>query len=136
MSCYGSRAVLPIFRLGTTNVLWVEETRYLGVTLQQNLKFDKQHIISEKVDKASRIIGTIKHTIRTAPEKSKLLAYTSLCRPIMEYADHSSAYDARSWWAGLTHCVCRLDKSLTNKQRRKVAHESHHFSTFLPPYTN
>ena len=39
------------------------------------------------MDKASRILGTIKHTIRTAPEKSKLLAYTSLCRPIMEYAD-------------------------------------------------
>ena len=56
--------------------------------MQQNLKFDKH--ISEKVDKASRILGTIKHTIRTAPEKSKLLAYnTSLCtcRPIMEYAD-------------------------------------------------
>ena len=82
---FNSRAVLPSYRLGTTNVLWVEETRYLGVTLQQNLKFDKH--ISEKVDKASGILGTIKHTIRTAPEKSKLLAYTSLCRPIMEYAD-------------------------------------------------
>ena len=105
-----SRAVLPSYRLGTTNVLWVEETRYLGgVTLQQNLKFDKQHI-SEKVDKASRILGIINHTIRTAPEKSKMLAYASLCRPIMEYADHRSAYDAPSWWAGLTHCVCRLDK--------------------------
>ena len=82
---FNSRAVLPSYRLGTTIVLWVKETRYLRVTLQQNLKFDKH--VSEKVDKTSRILGTIKHTIRTAPEKSKLLVYTSLCRPIMEYAD-------------------------------------------------
>ena len=82
---FNSRAVLPSYRLGTTNVLWVEETRYLEVTLQQNLKFEKH--ISEKVDKARRILGTIKHTIQTAPEKSKPLAYTSLCRPVMEYAD-------------------------------------------------
>ena len=82
---FNSRAVLPSERLGTTNVLWVEETRYLGVTLQQNLKFDKH--ISEKMDKASRILGAIEHTIRAAPEKCKLLAYTSFCRLIMEYAD-------------------------------------------------
>ena len=43
---FNSRAVLPSYRLGTTNILWVEEARYLGVTLQQNLKFDKH--ISEK----------------------------------------------------------------------------------------
>ena len=53
--------------------------------MQQNLKFDKH--ISEKVDKASRILGANKHTIRTAPKQSKLLAYNSLCRPVMEYAD-------------------------------------------------
>ena len=82
---FNSRAVLPSYRLGTTNVVWVEETQYLGVTLQQNLKFDKH--ISEKVGKASRILGVIKHTIQTEPGKSKLLACTSLCRPIMEYAD-------------------------------------------------
>ena len=58
---FNSRAVLQSYRLGTTNVLWVEETRYLGVTLQQNLKFNKH--ISEKVDKASRILSTIKHTV-------------------------------------------------------------------------
>ena len=61
---FNSRPVLPDYSLG---------------------KLDKH--ISEKVDKASRILGAIKHTIRTAPEKSKLMAYTSLCRPIMEYAD-------------------------------------------------
>ena len=60
---FNSRPVLPNYSLG---------------------KLDKH--ISEKVDKASRILGAIKHTIRTAPEKSKLLACTSFCRPMMEYA--------------------------------------------------
>ena len=52
---------------------------------------------SEKVDKASRILDTIKHTIRTAPEKSKLLAYTSLCRLIMVYAD--TLWDPTDKWS-------------------------------------
>ena len=34
---FNSRAVLPSYRLGATNVAWAG---YLGVTLQQNLKFD------------------------------------------------------------------------------------------------
>ena len=33
---------------------------------------------------------------------------------IYECSDHSSAYDAEYWQAGLTHCVSRLDKSLVN----------------------
>ena len=72
---FNSRAVLPSYRLGATNVVWA---RYLGVTLQQNLKFDKH--ISEKVDKGSRILGAIKHTIRTAPEKVN-------CWPILASVD-------------------------------------------------
>ena len=63
---FNSRAVLPSYRVGTTNVLWVEETRHLGVTCSKILGSINT---SEKVDKASRILGTIKHTIRTAPEK-------------------------------------------------------------------
>ena len=29
----------------------------------------------------------IKQTLHAAPEKAKLFAYTSLCRPLLEYAD-------------------------------------------------
>ena len=31
-------------------------------------------------------IGMIKHTLFNAPEQAKLLAYTSLCRPHLEYS--------------------------------------------------
>ena len=65
MSHYGffnSRDVLLSYMLDTTKVTWVEEPRSLGVTLQQDLKFDKR--IS---DKTSRILGDIMHALRTAP---------------------------------------------------------------------
>ena len=53
--------------------------------MQSNLKFDTH--IKSKLNSASRILGFIKYSLFEAPEKSKLLAYTSLCRPILEYAD-------------------------------------------------
>ena len=65
MSHYGffnSRDVLLSYMLDTTKVTWVEEPRSLGVTLQQDLKFDKR--IS---DKTNRILGDIMHALRTAP---------------------------------------------------------------------
>ena len=55
---------------------------------------------------------------------------------LKKIANHRSAYDAGYWWVGLTHCVCRLDKSLINKQRRKVTHENRHLLTLLPQYTS
>ena len=40
-----------------------------------------------KKDKASKTLGAIKHILKQAPQEGRLLAYTSLCRPILEYAD-------------------------------------------------
>ena len=76
---------LPTYKLGNTILEWAGETKYLGVTMQTDLKFN-QHI-AEKTMKASKILGAIKHTLHDAPKNGRLLAYTSLCRPIMEYAD-------------------------------------------------
>ena len=53
--------------------------------MQSNLKFD-QHIALKK-DKASKTLGAIKHILKQAPQEGRLLAYTSLCRPILEYGD-------------------------------------------------
>jgi len=53
--------------------------------MQSNLKFD-QHIMLKK-DKASKILETIKHVLHEASREGKLLAYTNLCRPILEYTD-------------------------------------------------
>ena len=37
--------------------------------------------------KSRKLLGGIKHLMSNAPKEAKLLAYTSLCRPILEYAD-------------------------------------------------
>ena len=38
---FGNKTSLPSYKLGNTSLEWAEETKYLGVTLQTNLKFDK-----------------------------------------------------------------------------------------------
>jgi len=73
------------YNLGTTCLAWVHSTKYLGVTIQSGLKFD-QHIINKCI-KSREILGGIKHLMYDAPKDAKLLAYTSLRRPILDYAD-------------------------------------------------
>jgi len=78
---FNTTDTLPTYKLGQASILWVNSTEYLGATLQQypNLY---QHI-SQKMDKATQNLGAIKYTLNCAPMQSKLLAYTSLCRPIL-----------------------------------------------------
>lgn len=61
----------------------VDYATYLGVILQNNLKFDLH--IEAKINKASKVLGLLKRTLYIAPKKTKLLAYTTICRPILEY---------------------------------------------------
>ena len=39
-----------------------------------------------KKDKASKTLGAIKHILKQAPQKGRLLVYSSLCCTILEYA--------------------------------------------------
>ena len=72
------------YKLNDTALAVVQETKYLGVVLQSNLKFNNH--IQSKVLKAKRQLGMLKRALHAAPEKARLLAYTSLCRPHIEYA--------------------------------------------------
>ena len=82
---FGSQNYRPTYKLGEAVIDCADTTTYLGVIVQSNFKFD-QHIALKK-DKASKTVGAIKHILKQAPQKGRLLAYTSLCRPILEYAD-------------------------------------------------
>jgi len=77
--------VTPAYTLGGSKLRVVSEAKYLGIQLQSNLRFNKH--IEKKVGSASKVLGCIKHSLYEAPEKCKVLAYTSLCRPILEYGD-------------------------------------------------
>ena len=63
----------------------VDQTAYLGIEIQSNLKFDKR--ITSKIKSASKFLGCIKYFLHEESERGKLLAYTTLCRPILEYTD-------------------------------------------------
>lgn len=65
----------------------VESIKYLGVVLTSNLKWESH--INAVVNKAMRTLGLIKHTLFNADVKIKLLAYKTLCRPLLEYASAS-----------------------------------------------
>ena len=73
----------PPYTLGSEHLRTVEEIVYLGVTNQSNLKFSSH--VSSRISKAKQILGITKRTLFNALQNEKLLAYTSLCRPV-EYA--------------------------------------------------
>jgi len=58
--------------------------RKLGVSIPSDLKFDQY--INNKCTKSQKVFGEIKHLMYDAPKDVKLLVYTSLCRPILDYA--------------------------------------------------
>ena len=60
--------------------------------MTSNLKWGVH--IEYTTQKAMKILGLIKYTLHDAPEKIKLLAYSTLCKPILEYA--SKVWDPSS----------------------------------------
>ena len=82
---FGSQNYRPAYKLKETVMDWAGTTIYLGVVMQSSLKFD-QHIAFKK-DIASKTLGAIKYILKQSPQEGRLLAYTSLYRPILEYTD-------------------------------------------------
>ena len=71
------------YMLKNSEIDEISHATYLGVVFQNDLKFNLH--IENKVNKASKILGLLKRTLYDAPKKTKLLAYTTICRPILEY---------------------------------------------------
>ena len=81
--------LLHIQTLNKTALEQVADSKYLSVTIQQDLKFNKH--IEAKITTAKRQLGMIKRALYWAPQRAKLLAYKSLCMPQLEYA--TAAWD-------------------------------------------
>lgn len=62
----------------------IDNYSYLGVWISSSLNWSIH--MENKINKAVSILGMIRRTISHAPKDIKLLAYKSLCRPILEYA--------------------------------------------------
>ena len=68
-----------------TVVAKVSEQKHLGLTLESNLSF-KKHLI-EKIKRAKKHIGIIKHLSRFLPLKTLDQMYKTLVRPHLDYCD-------------------------------------------------
>ena len=62
----------------------VQSTKYLGILLQEDLNWDKH--IDKQTKKGYQVLGMIKRALHEAPSEIRLLAYQTLCRPLLEYA--------------------------------------------------
>ena len=67
----------------------VTELQYLAITLNKNLKWEGH--IHAIINRAMRILGLLKSTLYHANIKTKLIAYKTLCRLLLEYS--SAAWD-------------------------------------------
>ena len=72
-------------KLGNATIKRVEKAKYLGVILRQDLCFDSH--IDSKIASARKLLGANKFMLHDATIEGKTLAYTGLCRLILEYAD-------------------------------------------------
>ena len=70
--------------LGDKVIPCSDSFKYLGVQIHSSLKW-KTHII-EVAAKGNRTLGMIKRGLRGAPIKTKLIAYNTTVKPILEYA--------------------------------------------------
>ena len=62
----------------------VEATKYLGVTIQKDLGWDKH--IENTCNKANKLLGMLRRNLRSAPTHTKETAYKALVRPVLEYS--------------------------------------------------
>ena len=70
----------PKYHLSGQLLASVQSVKYLGVYLSYVMKWSCH--IDYTTNKALRVLGLIKHVIYDAPEKVRLLAYVTLCRPL------------------------------------------------------
>ena len=88
--CFNQKPSAPVavYTLGEAKLKTTHESKYLELIIQSDLKFITH--IKQKVVRAKQL-GMIKRALHGATKKTKLLAYSTLCPPLVEYA--SSVWD-------------------------------------------
>lgn len=82
---FGNRCKFtPSYTLGSEKLELVSRYKYLGVILQDDLRFDDH--IQTKNSMCLRNLGLVRRCLTGAPKKAKLIAYKTLCLPHLEFA--------------------------------------------------
>ena len=75
---------IPSYTLHGHTIENVDSTKYLGVTIQENLSWNGH--ISSMCKKANKTLGFLRRNLKIGNKKMKETAYKTLVRPILEYA--------------------------------------------------
>ena len=84
-SCKNSSPIHPPLTFNGTIVAKVNEQKHLGLILDSKLSFEKH--LNEKIIKAKKNIGIIKHLSKFLPLKTLDQMYKALVRPHLDYCD-------------------------------------------------
>ena len=71
-------------KLGNELIPSTNTIKYLGVHIQSDLKWNSH--VTKITAKANRSLGVLRRNLLEAPQKTKLIAYKTSVRPILEYA--------------------------------------------------
>lgn len=114
MRCTHSKKPIPNdYWLHSKPLQLVEDTKYLGVTLANDLTWRKH--ISKTVGQASKTLNFLNRTLKITSTKTKAQAYKALVRPKLEYA--SSVWDPhhKVWIDALERVQNRAARFATNR---------------------
>ena len=73
------------YKLGVEVLLPTNSTAYLGVDLSSDLMWNTH--VRKTVSKANQTLGVLRRNLKNCPREIKDMAYKSILRPKMEYAD-------------------------------------------------
>ena len=79
-----STKLTPAYTLHGHTIENVASTKYLGVTIQENLNWNDH--ITTTCKKANKTLGFLRRNLKIGNKKVKETAYKTLVRPILEYA--------------------------------------------------
>ena len=85
ITCFNQKTSTPVadYTFNEAKLETKYASKYLGVIIQSDLNFTTY--IKQKVALAKQQLGMIKQALHDATKKAKLLAYTTLCRPLVEW---------------------------------------------------
>ena len=92
----------------------VDSTKYLGVTLQSDCKFNKR--LSNKLLDARRQLGMV----YCAPERAQFIAYKALCLPHLKYASAVWGLTCKKYIADLERIQIDATRFFTNTKGRDI----------------
>ena len=84
LSATRERKIIPAFELHGRIPENVSMTKYLGVTIHDDLRWGSH--ISSTTNKANKTLGFLRRNLKIGNKKTKETAYKALVRPLLEYA--------------------------------------------------